>query len=898
MLKVKILFFYLSFTIWINAQNASISGIVKDLDTGNGLPDVTIQAENTNFKTLTDEKGQYTLELTGGEKYTIIFELPGYTTVTRDVELKPGEKKTMSDITLSMLSHFQQDIPTISFTESGSENALESQSIHGLLNSSKDVFVSTAAYTFGTARFRIRGYDSDLSKVVLNGFIANEEESGRPYWSNWGGLNDVMRNTVITTDPSPQGEIYEPLGGVTNIITRASEYRPGTKVVYSNSNRTYRNRLMMTYSTGLLKNNWAFTFSYSRRWSDEGYVEATFYDANSFFASIEKKFGNKHSLNFTFLDAIYERGVGGASVQEVYDILDDNYYNPYWGYQGGEKRNSRVRSSNKPLFTLNHLWNISENTTLKSTVGYWFGKSGYTALNWQDVADPRPDYYRYLPSYYTDPADKERITELWQTDPSYSHINWDHFYYTNSKNLYTVEDAYGIEGNNVTGNRSKYIVEDRRNDISQFQFNSNFEHDFNSGYQINAGLNVDIYRGESFNEVDDLLGGDYWFDIDKFADRDFPGNTDVIQNDLNNPNNVVYEGDKFGHYYRSWIRNGDLWAIGKYDADKFSLYFGGNIKYTVFWRQGMFRKGLFPDNSYGDSEKQEFTTFGIKAGGEYRITGRHIINTNLSYGTRPPLFRNSFVSPRTRNDVVPGLTDETYYSADLSYNYRSPSLTARVTGYYTRLNDQVHNMNFYHEDLNTFVNYSMTGIDKEYKGFEIGASYKLTATISANMAAGIGRYLYKSDPKVIITQDNNQQVLETGEVYAYNFRLPGTPLTAVSLGLKYNSPKYWWVGVNGSYFDDIYIDFNPVPRSTYLYWSEPQKQDGAFILDAFIGKSWRIHGTYISLSGNFSNITNNTDFVTGGYEQLRFNPLRQDLHQPKYYYAYGFNYFVNLSVSF
>jgi hypothetical protein len=151
---------------------------------------------------------------------------------------------------------------------------------------------------------------------------------------------------------------------------------------------------------------------------------------------------------------------------------------------------------------------------------------------------------------------------------------------------------------------------------------------------------------------------------------------------------------------------------------------------------------------------------------------------------------------------------------------------------------------------------------------------------------------------VIITQDNSRQVLETGEVYAYNFRLPGTPLTAVSLGLKYNSPKYWWIGVNGSYFDDIYIDFNPVPRSSYLYWSEPQKQDGAFILDAFIGKSWRFHGTYISLSGNFSNITNNTDFVTGGYEQLRFNPLRQDLHQPKYYYAYGFNYFINLSVSF
>ena len=28
-------------------------------------------------------------------------------------------------------------------------------------------------------------------------------------------------------------------------------------------------------------------------------------------------------------------------------MVDNNYYNPYWGYQNGEKRNSRVRSGNK-----------------------------------------------------------------------------------------------------------------------------------------------------------------------------------------------------------------------------------------------------------------------------------------------------------------------------------------------------------------------------------------------------------------------------------------------------------------------------------------------------------------------------------------------------------------------
>ncbi len=898
MIKLKLLSVLLMFSVWIYGQDATIMGLVKNIDTGGGITGVSVWVENTQFKTLTDKDGKYNLTLKGDENYTVVFELAGFATIKKDINVRLNENLKIEDVSMSVLSHSQQDIPTISFTESGSENALESQSIHGLLNSSKDVFVSTAAYTFGTARYRIRGYNSDLSSVIINGFVTNEIESGRPYWSNWGGLNDVMRNNVITTDPSPQGEIFESMGGVTNIITRASEYRPGTKVVYSNSNRTYRNRIMVTHSTGLMKNNWAMTFSYSRRWSSEGYKDATFYDANGFFASIEKKLNKKHSLNFTFLNAIYRRGVGGASVQEAYDMVDNNYYNPYWGYQNGKKRNSRVRSSNKPLFTLNHLWDISESTSIKTTVGYWFGKGGYSALNWNNVSDPRPDYYRYLPSYYTDQADKDRITKAWQTNTNVSQLNWEHFYNTNRKNLYSVEDANGIEGNTITGNRAKYIVEDRRNDISHFQFNSNLDHDFNNGFVLTGGVNANIYRGESFNVVDDLLGGDYWFDIDKFADRDFPGNSDVIQSDLNNPNNIVKEGDKFGHYYRSWFRSAGGWTIGHYSGNKYKIYFGGNIAYTTFWREGMFKKGLFPDTSYGDSEKQNFTTFGLKAGGEYRITGRHIVNTNLVYGTRPPLFRNSFISPRTRNDVVPELTKENYFSADLSYNYRSPALTARVTGYYSRINDQVDIMNFYHEELNTFVNYATSGIDNEYKGFELGANYKISATISVNVAAGLGRYLYKSNPHVIITQDNSKEILETNEVYSYNFRLNGTPLTAVSTGIKYNSPKYWWVGINGSYFDDIYIDFNPVPRSTYLFWSEPEKQPNAFIFDAFVGKSWRYNGSYISLSANFSNITNNTSFITGGYEQLRFNPLSQELHQPKYYYAYGFNYFINLSVSF
>ena len=47
----------------------------------------------------------------------------------------------------------------------------------------------------------------------------------------------------------------------------------------------------------------------------------------------------------------------------------------------------------------------------------------------------------------------------------------------------------------------------------------------------------------------DVMGGNQWIDIDQFAERDFPSDPNVIQNDLNNPNRIIHKGDIFGYNY-------------------------------------------------------------------------------------------------------------------------------------------------------------------------------------------------------------------------------------------------------------------------------------------------------------------------------------------------------------
>ena len=84
------------------------------------------------------------------------------------------------------------DLPVVTLSETELDEE-EGQDISGVLQASKDIFVSTAAYTFGSARFKIRGYESENTSVMINGISMNDPETGRAYWSVWGGLNDVTR---------------------------------------------------------------------------------------------------------------------------------------------------------------------------------------------------------------------------------------------------------------------------------------------------------------------------------------------------------------------------------------------------------------------------------------------------------------------------------------------------------------------------------------------------------------------------------------------------------------------------------------------------------------------------------------------------------------------------------
>ena len=464
MLRSHLLCIFIAiFFVPLSAQ-VTISGIVLDENTQQPLAGIPVHTALPDDAT-TDSTGRFTISHAESEFISLLFELNGESKeyVSRIPNLESADLGT---ILLSSRSPLVQDreLPTITVDEGDDQ---EDSNISGLLQSGDDLFASMTNYTFSPARFNRRGLESEYSEGYLNNLPINDLESGGVYWNTWGGLNDVMRHDeeVIGAEISEWG--YGGTASSFNTDLRASSQWKQKKISYAVTNRSYRNRIMGTWSTGLLPSGWAVSLSASRRWAKEGYIEGTFYDAWSYFASVEKRFGDKHALNFVALGAPYKRGGSSTSIQEMYDLSDDHYYNSFWGYQEGKKRNSKVYSGHQPLFMLRHDFAINPQLKLTTALGYQSGKNGVGGLDWLNANDPRPDYYRRLPSYVDDPVLAEQMRSALSSDQDLRQIQWTNLYQVNLNSEYTVEDVDGIPGNTHTGALSSYVLEERRSDIDK-----------------------------------------------------------------------------------------------------------------------------------------------------------------------------------------------------------------------------------------------------------------------------------------------------------------------------------------------------------------------------------------------------------------------------------------------
>ena len=902
----------LSLTQVSEFQELSLKGQLLASHSKAPIPNAKLYLDGTLIRAESDTSGKFHLKDMQEGTYMLRIVAVDFIEKRFAVELI-NEEIDLGIIYLDLdISHEQSD-NLITLNDADLSDNEEIVSSAGLLQATRDIYLSRAAFDFSQAFFRIRGYDSREATVLFNGHKLNKLTDGRPQWNNWGGLNDITRNQELSFGINSSRLSFGSLLGVTNINSRPTASRPGTRLSASVANRTYRGRFMATYTSVKSEKGISYSVSGSRRWGNEGFIDGTFYGAYSIYGSLEYGYNSKNSIHLTAMLTTNKRGLSAAITDEVFNLAGHKY-NPYWGYQNGAIRNSRVRNIKEPIFMFNH-YHSSDKLRIQSGIAYQFGSRTKSRLGYYNAPNPDPTYYRYLPSYYINSpigANFSNAALAKEGFLQHSQIIWE--------NIYT---ANAFQDN---GKRAAYVLYDDVVDEKLISLNSIGNLKLSNTLTLDMGIAYRRSNSTNYAKIDDLLGAQWLEDIDPFSNTG---------NDLNGSVKKV-QGDIFNYDYAITVRETDAFLQLRAAKSKWDVFISGKLSSSSFFRDGLFLNERYPENSLGKSRVLNYLNLGIKGGLIFKISGRQWITANSIRLQRAPTFKNTFINPRENNISIAENSSEKVSSFDIGYNFRFPDLKGRLTAYYTRFQKGT-DINFFFVDSglgSDFVQEVITNLDKLHLGIEMSFKYQISSGVALTLAGSIAKYVFASDPNLSINFDPSgpDEDLISEEGYAdlgiakiKNYKLPQGPQKAYSFGLDYRDPKYWWIGMTANYLTNNYTGISTIMR-TSSFFLDPEttgaiphiptekaahllKQNKImdfYLLNITGGKSWLRKGKYVSLFLSVNNVFN-TVFKTGGYDQSRngnYAQMARDnlsgspLFGPKYWYGYGRTYFLNVAFSF
>ncbi|MBP5658834.1 MAG: carboxypeptidase-like regulatory domain-containing protein [Paludibacteraceae bacterium] len=918
-----------------NAATRIVGRLVEE----NGQPVsayATVSLGNQNISTTTNERGEFSMSYLEAMDEEVIIEAMGYVPNIVIVSLENGQTTDLQDVVmLPDLSRAAQEEVLLNLAEADlNDDEGKSQSVSSASSASQDVFNTTTSFAWSTGRYRNRGYEQRYEKNYINGLAFNTAERGTFSFSSMGGLNDASRNKEVVNNIEAANFTFGDIGNSTNYLMDASRYAQGWKVGVAGTNRQYKGRVNATYATGPLNSGWSFIAQIAWRYSpyinQKGIIgEGIAYNSGGYFLSAQKDWQNGHRLSLITFGAPTERGQSGAVTQEVYDLTGSINYNPYWGYCGGKVRNSRIVKSFDPTGIVSYEWQIDPMQRLRASAGYHYAFYSNSALTFYNAPDPRPDYYRNLPSFLydgqftgygeliskdntsaqnplglvgpdgtiaeltyngnivghsMDMSTYQQLTDLWKSrDNKTTQIDWDGIYAANQANNLADPTA-----------SASYIQERRHNDLQEAIINLNYSNSKFSHLKITAGLDGKFAQGIHYKSVDDLLGGYQWIDVDAFAERDIKdlatniGLTqveieNVKQNDIYHHNQVKHNGDRFGYNYYMNMIQANVWAQNEWTFNEFDFYYALKVAYSSMQRNTTMingrawyldviaaSAGINTDRYYGKNAidirngielpmyqgfDHHFVDPAFKMGFTYKINGRNRIKFNAIAQTEAPLARDAYVSARVHDAVINSIYTHDqaknlaeYYAAsqkivggDLTYEFNYPIVRGRITAYYTQFWNGSEMNGYYDDNARTFVNQTLTGIDRVHRGIEAAAAVKLGTYFTLTGAVNASDQRYTSNAFAHTSAENGMSfgtrvdddgfetpILEFADsIYMKGLHVANGPQLSASLKLSFFHSKMWFADITCTYYDWNYLDIAPSRRMKGLYYGT--RDDGSSV---------------------------------------------------------------------
>ena len=830
---------------------STITGKIIDGDLNSPLPGANVIVKGTTNGTTTNFDGDFsiTAKTSSGE---IVISYVGYVSQTiafnGDTDLGSIIMKSsnvgLDEIMIVASVAVDRKTPVAVSTVKAADIELKlgTQEFPEVLKSTPGVYVTKQGGGFGDGDIRLRGFNSENVAVMINGVPVNDMENGRVYWSNWAGLGDVTSSMQVQRGLGASKVAVPSIGGTINIISKTTDAEEGGNV-YTNLGNDGFQKFGFTYSTGLMDNGLAATVSAAKTDGD-GYVDGTPFNAVSYFVNISKEINENHKLSLTAFGAKQRHGQRQNSqlIETFRRSERGRKYNADWGYKQGQLTNSEDNFYHKPQISLNHYWDLNDNTSISTAAYVSFGSGG--GGGWSGTNKFRFD------------DDEYRVGEL-------GTIDFD--------KIVAENEALGVEG-------SETILRASRNDHNWYGIISTIKTNLSDDMVFLGGLDLRGYKGIHFTEVTDLLGGQYFSD----------------DSNENNPNAMAQVGDKILYDNDGKVGWMGAFAQVEYDIqENFNAFVSLSASNTSYQRVDRF---LYLDSDpLQESDKYNFFGFGAKGGANYRIDGNHNVFANLGYFERAPFF-NAVFANRNNTDVNSDAPNQKITSFELGYGYRGDKLSANVNVYHTSWNDRTEFASFDAQDgTRLFAN--ILGVNAIHQGVEVDLSYRATDKLTFTGMASVGDWRWGNNVENVEIINEQNEVVREVNLFIEDLHVGNSAQTTFALGANYKLTPTSRFTIDYNYFDNLYADFDPSDRGG-VGPNEDQVGPDAWqvpaygLFDTAISHDFSFGSFNATLSGRINNIFD-TEYIADALDGADSDALTA-----RVYYGFGRTFSVGLKLNF
>jgi hypothetical protein len=748
----------------------------------------------------------------------------GYGKQTKEVEVKEGETavvkfalavETISIEGINVVSDRAKIETPIAFTDVEKEqitSSLGSRDIPLVLVNTPSVYSTGQGGGAGDARLNIRGFNQRNVAVMINGVPINDMENGWVYWSNWDGLGDATSSIQVQRGLSAINLAVPSIGGTMNMITDPTQMNKGVLFKQEYGSGGFKKNTLVANS-GLVNDKYAFSFNVTRKTGD-GVIDATWTDAWSYYLASSYNINEKNRLEFYAAGAPQRHGQmryaqnmaafsheyaednSGVPDSDLADYFDDFpesedgiFYNENWNvvssdYKGKQWWDGEIHNRYSPTFL-----NESENYYHKPQIN----------LNWFTKLNEQLDIYSIV--YFS--GGKGGGTGY------YGSMNWDY-----SGPSRVIDWNSTIAENDTLSTGSSGILRNSVNTQWTIGAISKAYYQISETFKSSFGLDWRTAEIDHYREVRDLLGGQYFTDLD---DDDNPVSDFWVGDEVNRE-----LGDKIDYYNINTVDWFGGYVQGEYSAGKLNTHgmFGlSSVKYSY--------TDYFTDDGTGEelfTETDGILGYQGKGGVSYRLTNNFGMFGNAGYVSKCPIF-DEVINDWT-GELIEDPTNEKFTAVETGFNFVGMDGLMNVKGgfYFTNWDDQSKSFAQYIPDLDDEIKIFVSGIDSRHMGVEFEIHSQPIPLVKFDVSFSKGDWKYLND-LLDVRYEGAPGDEDTLDIYVKDLKVGDAPQTQLAFGTTLFPVEGLKTNVSYKYYSDFYATFDPFsrqdPNDTDESWEIP-----------------------------------------------------------------------------